>query len=70
MADVIATCGRWNCHIFFDMADVIVIVTDEIDTQLECVQADLIALVADGKTTESTYFNFSSLLLKRTSSHI
>ena len=70
MAEVIATCGRWNGHIFFDMADVIVILVDGIVTWLEYVQEDLIALVADGKATGSIYFNFSSLLLIRTSSHI
>ena len=32
--------------------------------------ADLIALVADGIATESLYFNFSSVLLIRTSSHM
>ena len=51
------------------MADVIAIVADGIATWLECVQVDLIAFVADGKTTESIYFNFSSLLLIQTSSH-
>ena len=70
IADVIATCGRWNGHIFFDMADVIAIVADGIATWLECIQTDHIALVANGKATESTYFNFSSLFLIRTSSHI
>ena len=69
MADVIATFGRWNGHIFFDMADVIVNVADEIATWLECIKADLIALLADGKATGSIYFNFSSLLLIRTSYH-
>ena len=69
MADVIATCGRWNGHRFFDMADVIAIVADGIATWLECVQVDLIAFVADGKITKSIYFNFSSLLLIQTSSH-
>ena len=56
-------------HIF-DKADVIVIVADGIATWLECIKADLIALVANGKAIESIYFNFSSLLLIRTSSHI
>ena len=56
-------------HIF-DIADVISIAADGIATWLECVQADLIALVADGKATGSIYFNFNSLLLIRTSSHI
>ena len=48
MVDVIATCDRWNSHIFFDMADVVAIVADRIATWLECVQVDVIALVADG----------------------
>ena len=43
---------------------------DGIATWLECVKTDLIALVADGKATGSVYFNFSSLLLITTSSHI
>ena len=42
MADVIATCGRWNGHIFFDMADVIAIVADGIATWLECVRQILL----------------------------
>ena len=58
MADVIATCGRWNGHLFFDKADVIAIVADGIATWLECIKADLIALMADGKATGSIYFNF------------
>ena len=56
-------------HIF-DMADAIAIVADGIATWLEFVQADLIALVADVNANGSVYFNFSSLLLIRTSSHI
>ena len=55
---------------YFDKADVIVIVADRIATWLECIKADLIALVADGKATGSAHFNVSSLLLIRTSSHI
>ena len=46
MADVFATCGRWNGHLSFDMADV---VADGIATWLECIKADLSALLADGK---------------------
>ena len=62
VADGMATC--------FDKADVISIVADGIATWLECVKADLIALVADGTSHWKVYFNFSSLLLIRTSSHI
>ena len=70
MADVITICCRWNGHIFFDMADVFVIVADGIATWLECFKADLITLVVDGKATGSIYFSFSSVLLMRTSSYI
>ena len=70
MADVIATCGRWNGHMCFDKADVIAIVADGIATWLECVRQILLPWWQMEQATGSVYFNFSSLLLIRTSSHI
>ena len=59
--------GRWNSH-FMWQADVVAMVADVMATGWMCL-ADVIAMVADVIAT-GHYFNFSSVLLTRTSSHI
>ena len=73
VADVIAIiCGRWKTtkclHVM--LADVIAMMVDGITTQGGFYSADVIAMVADGITTGQLYFNFSSEIFNRTSSHM
>ena len=66
VADVIAiVCGRWKttkCS-YMMLADVIAMVVDGITTQGGF-------YLADGITTDQLYFNFSSAMFNRTSSHM
>ena len=59
-------------HILFIciLADVIAMVADGITTQGGYYLADVIAMVADGIATGQLYFNFSSEMFNRTSSHM
>ena len=52
------------------LADVIAMVVDGMTTQGGLYLADVIATVADGITTGQLYFNFSSEMFSRTSSHM
>ena len=74
MADVVAIiCGRWKTTfcLYVMLADVIALVVDGITTQGGFFSlAGVIAMVADGITTGQLYFNFSSEMFNRTSSHI
>ena len=73
VADVVAiVCGRWkttNC-LYAMLADAIAMVVDGITTYGGFYLADVIAMVADGITTGQLYFNSSSEMFNRTSSHI
>ena len=55
---------------FVMLADVIAMVVDGITTLGEFYLADVIVMVADGITTGQLYFNFSSEMFNRTSSHM
>ena len=52
------------------LADVIAIVVDGITTKSGFYLADVIVMVTDGITTHQLYFNFSSEMFNRTSSHM
>ena len=73
VADVIAIiCGRWKTTkcLYVMLAHVITMVVDGITTQGGFYLADVIAMVADGITTGQLYFNFSSEMFNRASSHM
>ena len=73
VSDVIAImCGRWKTAkcLYVMLGDVIAMVVDGISTQGGFYLADVIAMVADGITTCQLYFNFSSEMFNRTSSHM
>ena len=70
MADVITTCGRWNSHVFWYGWCYCYCGRWNSHIGWNVAKVDLITLVADGKATGSNYFNLSSLLFIRTSSHI
>ena len=68
-ADVLI-CGRWNDY-FCDWLMLLPWWQMELATvgMCQCIKADVITLLAD-VIAMSLYFNFSSVLLTRTSSHI
>ena len=73
VADVVAIiCGRWKTTIclYVMLADVIAMVVDQQPPRVGFCLADVIAMVADGITTGQLYFNFSSEMFNRTSSHM
>ena len=73
VADVIVImCGRWKTTKCLNMmlADVIAMVVYGITTQGGFYLADVIAMVADGITTGQLYFNLSSKMFNRISSHM
>ena len=70
MADVIATCGRWNGHMFLIRLMLLPLWQMEWPHGWNVSRQILLPWWQMGQATGSIYFNFSSLLLIRTSSHI
>ena len=62
--------GKPQNVLYMMLADVIAMVVDRIITQGGFYLTDVIAMVADGITTGQLYFNFSSEMFNRTSSHM
>ena len=65
-------CSRWKTteYLYMMLIDVIAMVIDGMTTQVGLYLADVIAMVADGITAGQLYFNFSSEMFNRTSSHV